>query len=257
MQKRRAFWFLLVAFLGGVLFFLRHKLLQRLLGLPPPQTTAVRRQPLQIPMADGVRLAADHYQPLTHTPGPTILIRTPYDRTGFQQRLFATQFAQQGFQVIVQDTRGRFASEGRFQPRIFEQADGVETIAWIRRQPWSNGRVGMWGQSYVGYVQWAAATQAPPGLQAIVPTITTARGRGMFYSQGIFSLEFVLRWLVIVDGMDPLDREKTPSRGHALRALPPFSDLFVGKLWNHLPLQELDQLAVGQKVDFYQELPGP
>jgi putative CocE/NonD family hydrolase len=253
MKKRGQFWLILVGALGGALYFLRHKLLRNLFSLPPPQITAVRRQQIWIPMSDGIRLAADHYQPLTRSPGPTILIRTPYNRTQLQQRFFATQFARQGFQVIVQDTRGRFASAGRFQPRLFEQADGVETISWIRRQPWSNGRVGMWGQSYLGYVQWAAATQAPPGLQAIVPTLTTARGRGMFYSQGIFALEFILRWLVIVDGMDPLQGEKRRSYRHALRALPPLSDFFVGKLWRHLPLAELDRLAVGHTVDFYQD----
>src|SRR5690606_11004178 len=107
------------------------------------------------------------------TPAPTVLMRTPYGRTNINQ-FFATLFAERGFNVVAQDVRGRFGAEGHFEPYVHEAADGAATLAWIAEQPWSNGRIGMWDQSYVGFVQWAAATTATPHLLAMLRAVTQA-----------------------------------------------------------------------------------
>ena len=74
------------------------------------------------------------------------------------------KFAQDGHAVYVQDVRGRFESEGKWDPFRNEANDGYDTIEWVAKQPWSNGQVGLEGGSYLGHVQWRAATQSPPSL---------------------------------------------------------------------------------------------
>ncbi|MCI0844859.1 MAG: CocE/NonD family hydrolase, partial [Chloroflexi bacterium] len=124
---------------------------------------------IAVPMRDGVTLYADIYRPDGDGPFPTILQRTPYDKTN---ALSATMLdpirsAKAGFAVVIQDTRGRFASEGEFYAFRDEINDGYDTVEWAAAQPWSNGKVGMYGASYVGATQWLAATSRPPHLKAI------------------------------------------------------------------------------------------
>lgn len=126
-------------------------------------------------MRDGVRLATDVYLPEGDTsPGDTVLIRLPYDKSGAYTfiPLIAEYFMERGYRVVAQDVRGKFRSEG--EPLLFvnEAEDGYDTIDWVTRQRWSNGRVAMWGDSYYGYTQWAAASMAHPALRAIAPRVT-------------------------------------------------------------------------------------
>lgn len=132
-----------------------------------------------VPMRDGVLLAADIYRPPRRRV-PTILLRTPYDRQLLVQRineidpLMATR---RGFAVVLQDVRGRYGSSGAFEPLAPDAADGADSIAWIRRQPWSDGCAMMVGASYDGCVQFAAARARPEGLIAIAPTVSGALHR--------------------------------------------------------------------------------
>lgn len=126
-------------------------------------------------MRDGVRLATDVYSPDGgDAPGPTILTRLPYDKRSRSTYLpaVAAYFARHGFRHVVQDVRGKFRSEGETVPWINEVYDGYDTIEWIVNQPWSDGIVGMWGTSYFGFTQLAAASAAHPALRAIVPRMT-------------------------------------------------------------------------------------
>jgi hypothetical protein len=120
--------------------------------------------------------------------------RLPYDKQDLASVLYSTDVlraARSGYAVVIQDTRGRHASAGRFDPFTHEAADGAETIAWAAAQPWSNGRVGMIGGSYVGATQWLAATQGPPALRAIAPFLTAADyHEGWTYQDGAFALGF-------------------------------------------------------------------
>src|SRR5262249_37026160 len=98
-------------------------------------------------MRDGVELTADVYRPEAEGRFPTLLERTPYDRKGATPD--AMILAAAGYAVVIQDARGRFGSEGEFYPFRHEAQDGYDTIEWAAAQPWSNGRVGMFGGSYV------------------------------------------------------------------------------------------------------------
>ncbi|OXM72897.1 MULTISPECIES: CocE/NonD family hydrolase [Amycolatopsis] len=133
---------------------------------------------VMVPMRDGVRLATDVYLPGGDTtPGPVILTRLPYDKNGGYTALpeVAEYFLRFGYRIVVQDVRGKFRSEGERLLFVNEADDGYDTIDWITKQPWSNGIVGMWGDSYYGFTQWAAVSTAHPALRAIAPRVTGTR----------------------------------------------------------------------------------
>ncbi|WP_336648355.1 CocE/NonD family hydrolase [Microbacterium sp. MMO-10] len=140
---------------------------------PAPVSPLAR--PEQVSMRDGVRLATDVYIPGGDpVPGDTILIRLPYDKSGEYAfiPLVAEYLMTRGYRVVAQDVRGKFRSEGQALLFVNEVRDGEDTLDWIVRQPWSNGRVAMWGDSYYGYTQWAAAASGHPALKAIAPRVT-------------------------------------------------------------------------------------
>ncbi|MEV6756678.1 CocE/NonD family hydrolase [Streptomyces sp. NPDC051214] len=132
-------------------------------------------------MRDGVRLATDVYLPAapsaaTDTAYPSVLVRLPYDKNSryvYFDRI-ARLFTARGYAVVVQDVRGKFRSGGHTLPFLRESEDGYDTIDWIVDQPWSDGRVGMFGDSYYGFTQWAAVAAQHPALRAIVPRMTAA-----------------------------------------------------------------------------------
>jgi putative CocE/NonD family hydrolase len=121
-------------------------------------------------MRDKVKLSVDIYQPKSSGRFPALLVHTPYSNNsaGYVQR--AKWFARRGYAVVLSDCRGRYDSEGTWDP--FDRrhkTDGHDLVEWIARQPWCTGKVGMLGASYSGWTQWWTATQAPPALKAIVP----------------------------------------------------------------------------------------
>ena len=91
-----------------------------------------------------------------------------------------------GYAVVVQDVRGRYGSDGEYEPYRHEGRDGYDTIEWAARQPWSNGGVGTFGLSYPGAVQWLAAVERPPPLKAMVPAMTYATPESFWYSGGVW-----------------------------------------------------------------------
>ena len=107
---------------------------------------------VEVPMQDGVNLSTDIYRPDKEGSFPVILVRTPYKKEGLEP--IARSYAQRGYVTAIQDCRGRFASGGTWEPWINEPKDGYDTIEWLARQQWSNGKVGMIGHSYDGSVQW-------------------------------------------------------------------------------------------------------
>ena len=134
-----------------------------------------------VAMRDGARLATDIFRPDTTGPVPAVLERTPYgrqlpsrseitaaDRAPAARADLARRFVDAGYAVIVQDTRGRYGSEGRFEKYLADGADGFDTLAWIAAQPWSDGRVATMGLSYAAHTQAALGCLAPPGLAAQV-----------------------------------------------------------------------------------------
>ncbi|HWT92709.1 MAG TPA: CocE/NonD family hydrolase [Solirubrobacteraceae bacterium] len=135
---------------------------------------------VMVRMRDGVRLATDVYLPegdAGEGPGPTILTRLPYDKNGEYTFLpeVAAYVTARGYRMVVQDVRGKFRSEGETLLFVNEAADGFDTLEWLVRQPWSDGVVGMWGDSYYGYTQLAAASTGHPALRALAPRVTGTR----------------------------------------------------------------------------------
>src|SRR5213080_179253 len=118
-------------------------------------------------MRDGVTLRADIYPPKADGKFPVLLVRTPYDKTGILN--FGLRAATRGYVVVAQDVRGRFTSEGEWYPFKNESLDGYDTVEWAAALPYSNGKVGMFGGSYVGATQYLAAIAKPPHLAGICP----------------------------------------------------------------------------------------
>ena len=153
-----------------------------------------------VPMRDGVTLATDLWRPAGTGPWPVLLARTPYGRTstahlGNPKLPDIRALVDSGYLVVVQDVRGTGASPGLMEPHRFDQSDTVDTIAWIARQAWCDGSVGMWGASYMGFAQWRAAAEAPPALRAIAPMMTSADMYRAWYSaQGGVSQSTLFNW---------------------------------------------------------------
>jgi putative CocE/NonD family hydrolase len=147
---------------------------------------------LAIPMRDGVILRADILRPSRAGRVPVLVYRTPYNKNDAlaDYGLFR-KAVERGYAVVVQDVRGRYASDGEFEPYRNEGRDGYDTIEWAARQTWSNGDVGTFGLSYPGAVQWLAAIENPPHLKAMVPAMTYATPRNFFYSGDVFDLSWI------------------------------------------------------------------
>jgi putative CocE/NonD family hydrolase len=138
-----------------------------------PQKHAVREsRGHKAVMRDGVKLSVDFYRPEGAGRYPAILIHTPYNNNAPAWTARAKGFARRGYFVAISDCRGRFDSEGDWDPfGAKHKTDGYDLVEWLARQPACNGKVGMIGQSYMGWTQWWTATQAPPSLKAIVPEV--------------------------------------------------------------------------------------
>ncbi|MRG87367.1 CocE/NonD family hydrolase [Salinibacillus xinjiangensis] len=133
-------------------------------------------------LEDGTILRSDVYRPnVENGVYPVLMLRLPYDKETpryYDEYLDVPRMVDAGYAVILQDVRGRFASDGDFYPFIHEGKDGYEAVEWAARLPFSNGKVGLFGMSYHGYTQLAAAVEHPPSLKAIAPVMTMAEPWG-------------------------------------------------------------------------------
>jgi uncharacterized protein len=151
------------------------------------QTTPIVQKNVEIEMRDGVVLRADILLPSSNGKFPVLVYRTPYgkDHAPKEWTTFDKAVAR-GYAVVIEDVRGRYASDGEFDAYKNEGRDGYDTIEWAAAEPWSNGIVGTFGLSYPGAVQWLAAVENPPHLKAMVPAMTFSTPRNFFYSGGVF-----------------------------------------------------------------------
>jgi putative CocE/NonD family hydrolase len=193
-----------------------------------PTSDVLEQLGLVIPMRDGVRLAADVYIPHGGGRWPTLLVRTPYSRK-IPSTASYRSFARRGYAVVIEDVRGRYASQGIFGNVNEEGPDGSDTINWISEQAWSNGRVGMAGSSYLGMTEWWAALEDNPHLLTISPMSSGNDDYlDRFYSPG-GALQLGHRLLWLAENLTP------PSHVRPL-----FSSYI-----DHLPLRSADILASG------------
>jgi putative CocE/NonD family hydrolase len=161
-----------------------------------------------VPMRDGATLRANVYRP-PEGRWPVLLTRLPYgkDLPLGSLGLDPLQAVRRGYVVVVQDTRGRFLSEGEWNPFEGEDVDGVDTIAWAAAQPYADGQVGMYGMSYFGFTQWSAAVHQPPALKAMVPVATWNDPlNGFAFRGGAIELGLQANWGLQM-GFDVLSRQ--------------------------------------------------
>jgi len=150
----------------------------------------------KVAMRDGAQLNIDIFRPEAKDRFPAVLCQTPYNKAGFAVR--ARWFAKRGYAVVNSDSRGRFQSQGQWDPfSPHHKTDGYDLVQWIARQPWCNGRVGTYGLSYMGWTQWWTATQAPPALRCMVPEVAPP---DQFYN-GPYQNGILVCWAVDWAGM--------------------------------------------------------
>lgn len=190
---------------------------------------------IAVPMRDGVHLSANIFRPDEAGRYPTILVRTPYGK-GHEITTHYRAFVERGYAVVIEDVRGRYGSQGVFRPLEQEPADGDDTLNWIARQAWSDGKIGMMGGSYLGIVQWKVAPLNNPHLKAIFPAVSGCDDYwDRFYSTGgAMKLGQRLLWM-----------------SENLRA-PGFHPDF-SKFVLHLPLLTSDVASTGQTSEMFRK----
>ena len=184
-------------------------------------------------MRDGTVLRADVYRPAGDALLPVLLLRTPYGKSNGMTITYAhpAWYAARGYIVAVQDTRGRWASDGEFMPFLNETEDGVDTIRWAASLPGSSGKVGTYGFSYAGATQLLPARERPEGLAAAIPAMTGSQYyEGWTYTGGALNLSFAATWATDLatgiarrnkdaDAIEELSRAFQQARG-AMAGLP-------------------------------------
>jgi putative CocE/NonD family hydrolase len=159
------------------------------LSVPAQHPLNIVREEVMIPMQDGVKLHAIVYRPATAGKYPCLVYRTPYGAIDYDAYAeFPLKAAKKGYAVFITDVRGRFGSEGNFEAYRNEKQDGYDLIEWIgQKYSFSNGKVGTYGGSYPGFVQWLAMSQGPPSLKAAAPDMTPIHSHQFFFVNGAFS----------------------------------------------------------------------
>jgi len=192
-------------------------------------------------MRDGVVLRADVYRPDDSEKHPAIVIRTPYGkaRSAFSDFLSPIEAAFAGYAVVIQDTRGRFASEGEFVPGAPEGQDGYDTVECVAAEPWCDGNVGMAGASYLARNAWQAAIENPPHLKAIAPHVIGAGILGEAEMCGVKEVETTISWFANM-AFDMLARMARQGKdvSRALENIRYVLNNFE-EVCNYLPLKEI------------------
>jgi putative CocE/NonD family hydrolase len=206
-----------------------------------PHTLVLERN-VEARMRDGIVLRADVLRPDVPGRFPAILIRTPYGKESeWREDSFPLRAARQGYVVVAQDVRGRYRSQGEFDPYRQEGRDGYDTIEWVASLPYCDGNVGMAGLSYPGAVQWLAAVEQPPHLKAIAPAMVFSTGRLFFYFGGAWDLSWI-SWFYL--NIAPDERVRRGIDGPMSEAEAAAAWSIHGDEWlRFLPLAELPALT--------------
>jgi putative CocE/NonD family hydrolase len=184
---------------------------------------------VMIPMTDGTELAANIFLPKKGAPFPVLLIRTPYGK-GNKANGPGKGYATNGYAVVIQDCRGKGDSKGTWDPFRYDADDGFDTQQWVGKQPWSNGKIGTAGGSYLGWSQWASAPKGSKYLVAMVPQVPFCNAYDLAYDGGAFQLSLLMGWGSSVGGA-PISGEKMP------------------QTFRHLPLNQFDS-QLDKKVPY-------
>ena len=192
---------------------------------------------VRVPMRDGVTLATSVYLPAEEGVYPAVLVRTAYNRVGLYDRFFP----EHGMALVVQDVRGRYDSDGEWDPFVYEEADGRDTLEWLHNQPWCDGRIGMFGDSYLAATQFSAAMEGNDLLTALNPRFMSGDcWKRAYYCDGAFSLALTWSWLCF----------ECSSRTSEANMMPLFD---VADVLRTLPIIEMDETSGAGVVPFYRD----
>ncbi len=205
---------------------------------------------VEIPMRDGVILRADVWRRDDDEPHPAVVVRTPYQKEEGQlgNDVFRYNIAAlKGYAVVVQDTRGRFASDGVWTGLMWDQEvpDGYDTVEWTAEQSWCDGNVGMWGVSYLAGAAWLTAMERPPHLRAIIAGMIADAPTEEIETGGAISLDLLLTWFVYQLMTDVVPKQIAAGTAHTHlieRLREAARDPRV--VFEHLPLADAPHLAV-------------
>ncbi len=192
---------------------------------------------VKVVMRDGIRLSTNIYRPDAEGKFPVLLMRTPYGN-GREGNRDAHYFAQRGYVVVTQDTRGIYESEGIFDPFQTEASDGYDTQQWAGQQAWSNGKIGTYGGSYVGFTQWIPAPLQSPYLVTMVPTVTFSDFHDVVYQNGAFRLDLFTPWSIEMTSPFNVSAETISEKRDSILMT--------------LPLMEQDR-AMGWRISFLRD----
>lgn len=195
----------------------------------------------RVPMRDGISISADVYLPLGAQGLPTIVQWTPYESTRERFIGWGVWFARRGYAAVVVDVRGRYESDGQFIAWEKDGEDAHDTLTWAADEQWSNGRIGTWGRSYGGLVQWQLAHLGHPNLECVAPqVIHDDYFWDGYWTGGAFQIALTLGAAALW------------SSAMALITGPTAQDIVLNdRVFGHLPLIELDEVTIGRKVDYW------
>ena len=210
----------------------------------PPLNDIQVENRVPVPMRDGTILYADIFRPVKEGRYPVLVCRTPYGVEGRSEPAF---FSKRGYVFLIQDVRGRYESEGSWDPFRNEANDGYDTVEWAAKQPWSNGKVGMQGKSYLGLVQWQAAKARPPHLLTIFPDVASVNPYHDFVTlNGAWRLSFNFGWGAVRQESRIGQNTVLHKKGGGSQNLS-----YDQVIW-HLPLLDMQRL-LGRQAQFYTE----
>ena len=223
--------------LGAAGWLARYEIMRIHEGLPSFTHEAGGSRDERVAMRDGIELATTIYQPAGSGPWPTVLIRNPYERFDIVVGSWCQLLNRYGYACASQDVRGQGQSEGTWEPLINERNDGIDTLAWLTKQKFQDGNIGMMGPSYLAAVQWAVAGDLPPEVKTLIPAVFTTKSYETIYSDGMFRHEALTAWASMM-----------PSRGMRQGAGEGYR-----KAIHHRPHNEVDELYFGAKLPWYRD----
>jgi len=202
---------------------------------------------VKVPMRDGVKLNATIYRPKDQKEAlPVIFELTPYISDSYHARAY--YFSQHGYVFALVDVRGRGNSEGQFNPFLQEPQDGHDVVEWLASQPWSNGKVTMWGGSYAGYDQWMTLREFPPHLATVVPVAAAHAGVDFPMFKNIWGA-YDMQWLTFTSGVTPQQN----LFGEQSFWIEKFRELYL----NHWPYKDLDKIVGNDSTVFQKWIAHP
>jgi predicted acyl esterase len=217
-------------------------------------SSVLAKETIMLPMRDGIKLATDIHKPVGEARHPVILIRTPYNKDG--NAAIGTEGIKRGYIVVAQDCRGRFASEGENLPFDKDKPDGYDTIEWVSKQPWCNGKIGTWGGSAVAITQFQMLASGTDKITAQHLTVGAPNLYDVIYINGVFRKSLIEDWLRIAKWSphalpvwvahptyDEYWRERDASR-HYKRAVPA---VHIGGYWDIFAQATIDAFVGYQK----------